>query len=74
MKRHPVNRRPLTGKGTHVSQEEKDTRHREITEVTQAWVKAAYPPGGPGNRSTARIVRAGDEMLKALLSIDKEDE
>jgi hypothetical protein len=57
-----------------VSQEEKATRHREITEITQAWVKAAYPPGGPGNRSIWGIIRAGDDMVKALLGIDKEDE
>jgi hypothetical protein len=54
-----------------MTQEEKDTRHREITEVTQAWINAAYPAGGPGNRSTARIIKAGDAMVSALLGIDR---
>ena len=43
-------------------------RRRHVVSLICAWDAAAYPEGGPQDRSTAMIIKAGEALADALAS------
>lgn len=44
-------------------------QRQEAVRLMENWVAEAYPEGGPQHRSTARIIRAGDQLLNVLVTV-----